>query len=103
MHSAFELGEYLPAPIVTDGVQVPKEIINLRELLARNAHEVWALQRLKQGWTWGPVRDDAGKKHPCLIPYEQLPDSEKEFDRATAVETIKAIISLGFRISPPIV
>jgi hypothetical protein len=74
----------------------------LKEMLARNAHEVWALQRLAQGWIWGPNRDDARKEHPCLIAYEQLDDSEKEIDRAVALETIKVILALGFSISYPV-
>jgi hypothetical protein len=54
--------------------------------------------RLSEGWIWGPKRDDAKKTHPCLVPYAELPESEKEYDRQTALETIKAILALGYRI-----
>jgi ryanodine receptor 2 len=92
---------YRPEPIRTDGVQIPPELATLTEMLAQNAHDVWASQRLAQGWTWGPSRDDARKQHPCLIPFEQLADSEKDIDRAAALETIKVILVLGFSISRP--
>jgi ryanodine receptor 2 len=90
--------KYVPHPISTAGVDLNSEIINLTEQLAKNAHEVWAQQRLTEGWTYGVRRDDAAKKHPCLVPYEDLPESEKEYDRRAAMETLKAILTLGFRI-----
>ena len=91
--------DYRPEPIDTSQVRLPREMEELTEQLARNAHDNWAEQRLAAGWRWGAERDDAGKRHPCLIPYEELPESEKIYDRATAMETIKAILALGFSIS----
>jgi ryanodine receptor 2 len=90
--------EYKPAPIPTAGVSLTPDILELTELLARNAHDTWAQQRLADGWTHGPRRDDAARKHPCLVPYEELPESEKEYDRKTALETLKVILTLGYRI-----
>jgi hypothetical protein len=90
--------EYKPKPISTVGVSLTSDIVELTELLARNAHEIWAQQRLADGWTYGPRRDDAAKKHPCLVPYGDLPESEKEYDRNAALETLKAILTLGYRI-----
>ena len=72
--------------------------MRLTERLAENAHDLWAAQRIKDGWTWGPTRDDSAKKHPCLVPYAELPESEKEYDRQAAMGTVKAIITLGYRI-----
>lgn len=89
---------YQPAPIDTSGVTLSEGILDLSELLAKNAHEVWARQRLAEGWRYGAERSDARKEHPCLVPYEQLPESEKEYDRQTAMETIKAILALGYRL-----
>ena len=89
---------YTPRPIPTEDVRLPIELVQLTEKLAENAHDHWALQRLGDGWTLGPERNDAQKKHPCLIPYDQLPDTEKEYDRKAAMETLKAIIALGYRI-----
>jgi hypothetical protein len=90
--------DYKPAPIETSGVRLSEDLRDLTELLARNAHDNWARQRLSEGWRYGPERNDARKEHPCLVPYEQLPEAEKEYDRKTAMETIKAIIALGYRI-----
>ena len=70
----------------------------LTERLAENAHELWAKQRMAAGWTVGPHRDDAAKKHPCLVPYAHLPESEKEYDRAVAIGTLKAILALGYTV-----
>lgn len=90
---------YTPAPFETEEIKLPDEIIPLVEHLARNVHEVWADGRMKDGWVWGEVRDDLNRKHPCLVPYDELPESEKEYDRHTAVETLKLIVHMGFKIS----
>lgn len=89
---------YKPRPVDTSDTVVDKEILNLTELLAKNAHEVWAAQRIKDGWRYGPQRNDSSKEHPCLVPYEELKDFEKEYDRKTAMETIKVMIELGYKI-----
>ena len=89
---------YTPAPIDTSDIILPEEIINLAEKLAENTHEVWSQGRINDGWTYGEQRDDTNKKHPCLIPYSELSENEKEYDRATAMETLKLILKLGFGI-----
>ena len=89
---------YQPRPIDTSRVTLPRELLELTERLAENAHDNWAKQRMAEGWTHGPKRDDKAKKHPDLIPYNELPESEKEYDRKAAMETLKAIIALGYGI-----
>lgn len=91
--------DYRPEPIDTSKVRVPQQINELTERLARNTHDIWATQRLADGWRWGKARDDAKKLHPGLVPYEELAESEKVYDRATAMETVKAILALGFSIT----
>ena len=86
------------AGIDTSAVELSPDIMELTEALARNAHAVWARRRLDEGWRLGPSRNDARKEHPCLVPYEQLPDFEKQYDRNAALETLKAIMALGYRI-----
>jgi ryanodine receptor 2 len=93
--------DYEPRPIDTTGVTLSPEIVELTELLARSTHDHWAQQRFSQGWTHGPQRDDWHKQHPCLVPYERLPDAEKQYDRTTALESLKAILALGYQIIPP--
>lgn len=88
---------YQPKPIDTSRVVLSESLEALTELLAKNAHENWAKQRMSEGWHYGSTRDDTKKAHPCLVPYEQLPESEKEYDRKTAMETIKTIQTLGYQ------
>ena len=92
---------YTPKPLNTASVELTPALQALLEQLAENTHEVWAAQRIKDGWTFGPTRDDAKKQHPCLVPYHELPDTEKEYDRKTAGETLKAIVQLGYAIVDP--
>lgn len=87
---------YQPKPIDTSHIELPDELSDLIEKLAENNHDIWAMQRIKEGWTYGPQRDDNKKEHPDLIPYNDLPESEKEYDRNSAMETIKAVIALGY-------
>lgn len=91
--------DYEPNPIPTSQVVLLPELLELTEKLAENAHDVWARQRMAEGWTWGPARDDAAKTHPCLVPYSVLPESEKAYDRNTAMETLKSIIAFGYHIT----
>lgn len=90
---------YIPQPIDTSRVQLPEELTPLIEQMAKNVHEIWAQKRISQGWSYGEKRNDTLKKHPCLVPYEELPETEKEYDRNTALETLKLICKLGFNIS----
>jgi len=94
-----QLNTYSPQPLDTSDVLLPDTLITLLERLAENTHDVWAAQRIKEGWEYGPMRDDANKKHPCLVPYADLPESEKEYDRKTSAESIKAVMALGYVIS----
>ena len=89
---------YEPQPIDVSGIELPEALTPLTEALARNVHEVWAATRLAQGWRYGPERNDARKEHPCLIPYDELSEEERTYDRQTALETLKLIQHLGFEI-----
>ena len=91
---------YDPKPVDTSIVKLPEAVNSLLEKLSKNAHENWAKQRMIDGWKYGPRRDDQKREHPCLVPYEQLPESEKEYDRKTAIESIKTIIAYGYQIVP---
>ena len=89
---------YVPQPMDTSDIQLPEELNILIEQMAKNVHEVWAQSRIEQGWTYGAERSDALRQHPCLIPYEELPEVEKDYDRNTALGTLKLIRKLGFKI-----
>lgn len=90
---------YIPQPIDTTGVELPQELMILAEEMAKNVHEVWSAGRMAEGWVYGEKRDDALKTHPCLVPYEELPESEKAYDRNTSIETLKFILAQGFTIA----
>lgn len=89
---------YKPNPIDTSKVKLPEELFELTEKIAENVHENWSKGRIAEGWVYGETRDDAKKTTPCLVPYAELPESEKEYDRNTAFETLKLIVSLGYKI-----
>ena len=90
--------EYTPNPIDVDNIPLDGDLEELQEAIAENAHDVWAEARMNEGWTYGKERDDTNKKHPDLVPYSALPDSEKEYDRIMAFNTIKLVGKLGFDI-----
>ena len=90
---------YTPKPISTEGIELPQELLLLTEQIAANVHDVWAMGRIAEGWRYGEIRDDDKKLIPSLVPYDELPESEKEYDRRTAIETIKLIQKLGFKVT----
>ena len=94
------MNAYQPEPIDTTGVVLPEELMRLSEVIAENVHEVWSAGRIAEGWTYGEKKDAVLKTTPLLIPYRDLPESEKEYDRRTAFETLKFIVKLGYRIVP---
>lgn len=89
---------YTPKPLDTSNIVLDDELIQLTEKLAENVHEVWAQSRIAEGWTYGVERNTAAKTTPCLVPYTELPEIEKEYDRNTALSTLKMIIALGYKI-----
>jgi ryanodine receptor 2 len=89
---------YIPKQSEITNINLPEDILPLIELLAEHSHDTWARQRLKDGWRYGPKRDDEKKEHPSLMPYDKLPESEKEYDRKSAIETLKKIIALGYSL-----
>ena len=89
---------YTPKPIDTKDIKLPEELLTLTEKIAENVHDVWAQGRISEGWTFGEVKDFEKKTTPLLVPYEALADSEKDYDRNTALETLKLIVKLGYSI-----
>ena len=90
---------YIPNPVDLSEVELPQELVELVEAISKNVHDVWAANRMSEGWSYGPTRDDAKRETPCLVPYEELSDEEKAYDRNTATNTLKYIISLGYKIT----
>lgn len=93
--------QYIPQPMDTGDIELPAELQKLSEELARNVHEVWSANRRADGWSYGPGRNDEKKQHPCMVPYDELPEREKDYDRSTSLETLKFILKSGFSIVGP--
>ena len=89
---------YEPSPIGLDDVELSEDLSELQEAIAENAHEIWAKNRRDQGWSYGPERNDQKKETPDMIPYCNLPESEKLYDREMAMQTLKLVKKLGFEI-----
>lgn len=89
---------YKPNPINTAGIQLPDELLEIAELLARNTHEVWAKSRIEEGWIYGPRRNDMAKESPCLVPYEDLPENEREYDRSVSRQVLEVLYAMGYRL-----
>lgn len=92
--------QYIPKPADLSDIEMPTELARLSETIAKNVHEVWAQNRMAEGWTYGEKRNDLLKQTPCLVPYEDLPEIEKDYDRNTAHNTLKLIMKFGFEIRP---
>ena len=94
--TASNMKTYIPKPIDLSDIELGEELNELREAIAENAHEVWAENRWKEGWRHGTQRDDKKLLHPDMVPYSQLPEGEKEYDREMAMKTIKLLKKLGY-------
>jgi hypothetical protein len=92
---------YDPHPPDYSDIEIPPDLLGLVEQLAEASHDTWARQRLDEGWRYGPLRDDEKKEHPGLVPYQDLAESEKEYDRKISLGTIKTILAWGYRLKPP--
>lgn len=93
--------DYAPQPIDISTIELDTSLTQLVEQLAKNTHEIWAVQRISDGWKWGKKRDDMRREHPCLIEYDELSEEEKEYDRKVTLGTLRTILKLGYRILPP--
>lgn len=93
-----DIKTYNPKLIDLKHVKLPEGFDELREAIAENAHDMWALERQSEGWTFGPKRNDSKLETPDMVPYAQLPESEKQYDRLMAEDTLKLLIALGYKI-----
>ena len=92
------MAAYTPNPINLSDIELDNRLQEDIEAISKNIHDTWAKQRMLGGWGYGDIYDQLEKKHPCLIAYEQLPEVEKDMDRATVTQTIKMLIHLGYTI-----
>jgi len=92
------MNAYSHNPLDTSDIRLSPELLEVTEQIAAYVHDVWVQQRIDEGWRYGPERNDERKEHPCLVPYAELPENEKEYDRKTALGTLKVIELLGFKV-----
>jgi hypothetical protein len=92
------MSTYAPQPLDTSKVRLSETQRALVEALAANVHDVWARKRVDDGWRFGANRNDEAKTHPCLVPYDELPESEKSYDREMVEQVVKAAVLLGYHI-----
>ena len=90
---------YLPKPIDTSDIVLSEDLLALTEKIAANVHDVWAAGRIAEGWTYGKEKNVELKTTPFLVPYDELPESETDYDRNTAMETLRLIVKMGYRIT----
>ena len=95
----FNDAAFVPKPVETDEINLPSYIESVRDKLAENTHEVWSMNKIEAGWVHAETRDDVNKTHPCLTSFERLPLNEKKYDTTLALQTLKTIIALGYRIT----
>ncbi|XP_004859111.1 ryanodine receptor 1 isoform X5 [Heterocephalus glaber] len=90
--------DFVPCPVDTVQIVLPPHLERIREKLAENIHELWALTRIEQGWTYGPVRDDNKRLHPCLVDFHSLPEPERNYNLQMSGETLKTLLALGCHV-----
>lgn len=89
---------YTPKPADLSHIELSDELKKLGELMAANAHNVWALERQSEGWNYGPQRNDDKMQTPDMVPYSELLETEKQYDRLMATNTLKFLIAMGYKI-----
>lgn len=89
---------YDPQPIEVDDTELSPELLELSEAIAENAHEIWAMKRKSEGWSWGPERNDRLLQTPDMTPYSNLSEEEKDYDRQMAMQTLKLVQKIGYSI-----
>jgi class 3 adenylate cyclase/tetratricopeptide (TPR) repeat protein len=92
---------YQPHPIDASIIQLNPSLLELAEHLAKNNHDIWAKARFEEGWKHGPQRDDDKKEHPGLLPYEELSEQERDYDRRTVLSTLQLVLALGYEVREP--
>ncbi|RMC00432.1 hypothetical protein DUI87_23041 [Hirundo rustica rustica] len=89
---------FIPCPIDTSQVALPFHLEKIRDKLAENIHELWGMNKIELGWTYGKIRDDNKRHHPCLVEFSKLPETEKNYNLQMSTETLKTLLALGCHI-----
>uniref|UniRef100_A0A3Q2TD46 Ryanodine receptor 3 n=1 Tax=Fundulus heteroclitus TaxID=8078 RepID=A0A3Q2TD46_FUNHE len=90
---------FIPTPVDTTQIVLPPHLENIRDKLAENIHELWGMNKIELGWTYGKVRDDNKRQHPCLVDFSKLPETEKNYNVQMSSETLKTLLALGCHVA----
>uniref|UniRef100_A0A3P8SE98 Ryanodine receptor 3 n=1 Tax=Amphiprion percula TaxID=161767 RepID=A0A3P8SE98_AMPPE len=90
---------FIPTPVDTSQIVLPPHLDNIRDKLAENIHELWGMNKIELGWTYGKVRDDNKRQHPCLVDFAKLPETERNYNLQMSSETLKTLLSLGCHVA----
>lgn len=93
--------QWTPPPTGTVDVKLPDSLHALIEILAEEAHDNWARQRLSEGWRYGRRLSRRRKTHPLLVPYRELTHEQQEADRVVAMGSVKVILRHGYTLQEP--
>ncbi|XP_030255117.1 ryanodine receptor 2 isoform X5 [Sparus aurata] len=89
---------FTPTPVDTSQIVLPPHLERIREKLAENIHELWVMNKIELGWTYGAVRDDNKRQHPCLVEFSKLPEQERSYNLQMSLETLKTLLALGCHV-----
>ncbi|XP_054861875.1 ryanodine receptor 3-like isoform X4 [Amphiprion ocellaris] len=89
---------FIPAPVETSQIVMPPHLEKVRDKLAENIHELWGMNKIELGWSYGKIRDDNKRQHPCLVDFSKLPETEKNYNLQMSTETLKTLLALGCRV-----
>ncbi|XP_047673442.1 ryanodine receptor 2 isoform X7 [Tachysurus fulvidraco] len=89
---------FTPTPVDTSQIVLPSHLERIREKLAENIHELWVMNKIELGWTYGAVRDDNKRQHPCLVEFSKLPEQERSYNLQMSLETLKTLLALGCHV-----
>jgi len=92
---------YKPAPLDLSAIELNPKTEELVDKLAENTHNVWARERITQGWTYGLSEDTEARRSPHLVQYGDVDDAIKVANRAAASETVKTLLVYGYVLDPP--
>ncbi|TRY83564.1 hypothetical protein DNTS_016272, partial [Danionella cerebrum] len=97
-HSNTNSACFTPRPVDTSQVVLPPHLEKVRDRLAENTHELWATNKIEQGWCYGKMRDDNKRQHPCLVDFYKLPETERNYNLQMSTETLKTLLALGCHV-----
>ncbi|KAI2654040.1 Ryanodine receptor 2 [Labeo rohita] len=89
---------FIPKPVDTSQIVMPPHLEKVRDRLAENIHELWGMNKIELGWSYGKIREDNKRQHPCLVDFSKLPETERNYNLQMSTETLKTLLALGCHV-----